>query len=66
MEALKEYCQYIVNTGGYATVAAFDDDFDPVGPMVRRDLIPTYAVENADGKLELTEAGRALLGKEPE
>lgn len=61
MKHLIQYCRYIVNTGGNATIVGFDDDWEPVGPMVRRDLIPKYAVENADGKLELTDAGRALL-----
>lgn len=59
-EHLREYAQYIVNTDGNATVAGFDDDFEPAGPMIRRDFMPRYAVEK-DGKLELTEEGKALL-----
>lgn len=57
---LKQYLEYIRNTGGNATVAIFDDDWEPIGPMVRRIMIPTYAVVR-DGKLELTEAGRRIV-----
>jgi len=62
--AHKKYLQYIVNTGGNVTVAGFDDDWEPIGPMVRRDLMPTYIVELANGKLALTDAGRAALSEE--
>lgn len=51
--------QYVTNTGGIATVDQFDDDHEPVGPMLRRDLMPVYMLENTGGKLELTEAGKA-------
>jgi hypothetical protein len=30
----KEYLQYVINTGGYATVANFDEDWEPIGPML--------------------------------
>ena len=59
----KQYLQYVINTGGNATVATLDDDYEPIGPMIRRDLMPAYIVENAAGKLELTEAGKAELAK---
>lgn len=60
-EHQKQYLQYVINTGGNATVATLDDDFDPIGPMIRRDLMPTYIVEQDDGKLALTDAGREAL-----
>ncbi len=59
----KQYLQYVINTGGNATVATLDDDYEPIGPMIRRDLMPTYIIENEAGKLELTEAGKAELAR---
>jgi hypothetical protein len=58
----KEYLQYVINTGGYATVANFDEDWEPIGPMLRADLMPEFIEENGDGKLILTEAGKEALG----
>lgn len=58
-EMIKQACEYIRNTGGNATVAAFDDDHEPIGPMLRGDLMPRYA-EVIDGKLVLTAEGAAL------
>lgn len=57
----RKYLQYIVNTGGNATIAGFDDDWEPIGPMVRRDLMPRYIIERPDGKLALTDEGVAAL-----
>lgn len=54
---LIQYLKYVVNTGGNADVAQFDDDWEPIGPMVRKGLMPTYMVEQ-DGKLALTDAGK--------
>lgn len=58
---LIQYLQYVKNTGGNATVAGFDDDWEPIGPMLRKDLMPTYIVEDLNGKLHLTAAGDAAL-----
>lgn len=58
---LIQYLQYVQNTGGNATVAQFDDDWEPIGPMLRGELMPTYITEMPDGKLALTEAGKAAL-----
>lgn len=60
---LIQYLQYVKNTGGNATVAAFDDDWEPIGPKLRADLMPAYIVEK-NGKLDLTEAGMLeLMGR---
>jgi hypothetical protein len=54
---LIQYLQYVHNTGG-VTVAQFDDDWEPVGFMVRAELMPTYLVEDmTDKKLMLTPEG---------
>lgn len=58
---LLQYLQYVVNAGGNATIATFDDDFEPIGPMVRQELMPTYITEQPDGKLALTDKGNAAL-----
>lgn len=58
---LLQYLQYVRNTGGNATIATFDDDFEPIGPMVRKELMPAYIVEQPDGKLALTDKGTAAL-----
>lgn len=56
-----QYLKYVQNTGGNATVSGFDDDWEPIGPMLRKELMPTYIVENPDGRLALTEAGSAAI-----
>lgn len=56
------YLDYVVNTGG-CTTDQFDEDWEPIGPQLRADLMPRY-IEMADGKMVLTQAGRAAVGKE--
>lgn len=51
-----QYLEYVVNTNGNGTITGFDDDFEPIGPMVRKDLMPTY-IEEKGGKLALTGIG---------
>lgn len=58
-----KYLDYIKNTAGHATMADFDDDWDPIGPMVRREIIPALATINGDGFLVLTDQGRAVLAQ---
>jgi len=60
---LIQYLQYVKNTGGNATVTGFDDDWEPIGPMVREELMPTYMVENPEGKLILTDIGKLSIGE---
>ena len=58
---LLQYLQYVKNTGGNAGIAEFDDDWEPIGPMLRSELMPTYIVEGPDGKLALTQTGTEEL-----
>ncbi len=58
---LIKHLQYIKNTGGNATIANFDGDWGPIGPMLRSELMPTYIIEGPDGKLVLTETGNGEL-----
>lgn len=67
---LVDYIRYVLNTAGNVTVEGFDDDWAPVGPMVRADLIPKYVEIRDDGTLWPTVAGIKLIngakGKPPE
>jgi hypothetical protein len=36
---LQQYLDYIDNTGGEPHVVWFDEDWDPIGPLVRKDLV---------------------------
>ena len=56
----KQVLQYIVNTGGNVNIAGFDDDWEPIGPKLRSDLMPRYIIE-VNGKLQLTEEGKQCL-----
>lgn len=59
MPHLLRYLRYVKNTGG-CTVAQFDDDWEPIGPSVRRDIMPRYVINQGE-KLMLTEAGEEEL-----
>jgi hypothetical protein len=37
---LVQYLKYVQNTGGNVTVAGFDDDWEPIGPRLREELMP--------------------------
>lgn len=51
--------QYIRNTNGYATIANFDEDHEPIGPMLRRDIDGYFHL--VGDKMFLTERGVAVL-----
>lgn len=51
---LKKYTDYIKNTGG-VTPEQFDEDWEPIGPMVRADLYDAKLVKTQNGKLEVIE-----------
>lgn len=59
----KQAVQYVINTGGNCTVAIFDDDHEPIGPLLRKEIMPQYVVEEF-GKLYATDAGRTAVGKD--
>lgn len=54
----RQALRYVLNTGETVTAAQFDDDNDPIGPMLRNDLVPLYLRVDSNGVLKLTEAGR--------
>lgn len=58
---LKRALEYVRNTGGNATVAHFDDDHEPIGPLLRKEIMPAFVMVDGNGKLMLTEAGENEL-----
>lgn len=58
---LKQYVKYVRNTAQRPlAIAAFDDDWEPVGPRVRADLERAGLIEQSMGALMLTNAGEAI------
>lgn len=50
----KKYVQYIKNTGRVPlAVAMFDEDWEPIGPMVRRDMVEEGLIIIEDGGIKL-------------
>lgn len=57
----RRYLQYIENTGGKPTVEQFDDDWEPIGPMLRAQLMNLDWIIQLEGSVSLLPAGRAAL-----
>lgn len=49
--------RYVANAGFAIPAALFDEDHDPIGPALRKKLVPTYLTEGDDGRLRLTSTG---------
>ena len=51
MERFKQYIEYINNTGQVPlATAAFDEDWEPIGPRVRADMVKADLIQvRADG-----------------
>lgn len=57
----EKYVQYIKNTRMVPLpVAFFDNDWDPIGRMVRADLEKAGLIRQTDGGILLTAKGEAL------
>ncbi|MBF0102058.1 MAG: hypothetical protein HQK77_14240 [Desulfobacterales bacterium] len=52
-EYFKKYIDYITNTGGSPTIQQFDEDWEPIGEMVRRDMEFDGLTECKDDKIYL-------------
>lgn len=61
MKHLKQYCEYIRNTGESVGLEQFDDDHAPIGPQLREDM-ERHDLFTIDplGIFHLTEKGKAL------
>lgn len=63
---LKRYVEYIVNTSQSPLACqAFDEDWAPIGPMARREMVEAGLIEEWAGGLMLTDAGEALCTTPP-
>lgn len=59
LETLKKYVQYISNTSLVPLSSEiFDDDWEPIGPDMRRWLITAGWVTEDDDGLRITDKGR--------
>jgi hypothetical protein len=55
---MKQYVQYVRNTGQRPLpTAAFDEDWEPAGPMIRRQMLEAGLIEEWGGALMLTDKG---------
>lgn len=52
-ETEKRAIEYIKNTGGNPKIERFDDDHEPIGPMLRNQLIKDGLIKIVAGKIEL-------------
>lgn len=52
---------YVINTRGNATIEHFDEDHEPIGPMLRERLMPDLISVGEDGKLTVTQRGHTAL-----
>ena len=51
---LKQYVDYIKNTGRVPlAIADFDEDWEPIGPTIRRDMVRAGLIEEWEGGLVL-------------
>ena len=49
----KQYLQYIKNTGTNPDISWFDEDFEPIGPTIREEMVSANLIEEVDGKIML-------------
>ncbi len=47
------YIEYIKNTGGNLKVESFDDDQEPIGPIIREEMRNAGLIKEVDGVIEI-------------
>lgn len=47
----QKYLDYIDNTGGSPKVEHFDEDWEPIGPDLRKRMTEANLIEEREGKL---------------
>lgn len=57
----KQHLQYIRNTGGCVSVPIFDEDWEPIGPKLREDLIREGLISVRGTAISLTTEGEMAL-----
>lgn len=50
-EYYAKYLDYIKNSGGNPTVAWFDEDWEPIGPTVRREMEAAGLIRVIEGRI---------------
>ena len=55
MTDFTKYIDYIKNTGGSPSVIFFDDDWDPIGPLIRADMRAAGLIVEKDELIYLVE-----------
>jgi hypothetical protein len=53
MSKFDQYMAYIDNTGGSPTIEQFDDDWEPIGPMLRAEMKAENLIVEIDGKVKI-------------
>lgn len=59
----KTAIHYVLNTGSNCTIKIFDEDHEPIGPALRREIMPKYVEERTDGRLYVTKRGLEIIDK---
>jgi len=49
----QKFIDYIKNTGGSPLIEWFDNDWEPIGPRVRKDLVKMDIIYEQEGKIFL-------------
>lgn len=52
----QKYLNYIKNTGGKPKITHFDEDWEPIGPQVRKAMVEAKLIYEQDGLIYLAEA----------
>lgn len=50
---MKQYTQYLQNVGGSIDITKFDDDWEPIGPLVRLELCDKGLAKEENGVIIL-------------
>ncbi len=50
----EKYIEYIKRTGGSPKIKWFDDDFEPIGKTIRKEMKKAGLIVEKDGKIKLT------------
>lgn len=60
-EHLRKYAEYVRNTEKRPlATSAFDEDWEPAGPMIRRQMVEAGLIEEWGGGLMLSDEGERL------
>ena len=46
------YLEYIQNTGGNPKISHFDEDWEPIGPLLRKEMKNKHLIYEENGKIK--------------